>query len=102
VLDFNESTATDVADSVSTAPDPGSETYEVVASALENGSTTRRGRYGLFDRTDTVRIDGRFYEVSETRTASSEVTVYTVIVEAAAENSTAGLREIDYLAYAEW
>lgn len=96
VLDFEDATTAEIADSVSTAPDPGSERYAVVASALENGSTTRRGRSELFDRTDTVRIDGRFYEVAETRIASGEVTVYTVVVEAAETDSTAGLREIDY------
>jgi hypothetical protein len=96
VLDFEDATTAEVADSVSTAPDPGSDEYEVVTSALENGSATRRGRYELFDWNDTVRIDGTFYEVSETRIASDEVTVYTVTVELAAENSTAGLREVDY------
>jgi len=96
VLDFEEATTETVAEWVSTAPEPGSEAYEVVALARDNGSATRRGRSDLFDRTNAVRVDGRFYEVSETRVASSEVTVYTVVVEAAEPNSTAGLREVAY------
>jgi len=96
VLDLNEATADDVADEVSLTPDPGSEEYEVVASALENGSATRRGSYELFDRTDTVRVDGTVYEVSETRLASSEVTVYEVYVDVDPENATAELGEVAF------
>ncbi|WP_435074906.1 hypothetical protein [Halorubrum sp. HHNYT27] len=96
VLDFEEATTETVAELVSTTPEPGSEAYEVVASARDNGSAIRRGRRELFDRTNAVRVDGRFYEVSETAITSSEVTVYTVTVEAAESNSTAGLREVAY------
>ena len=96
VLDFEEATTETVAEWVSTAPDPGTDEYEVVASARDNGSATRRGRRELFDRTNAVRVDGRFYEVSETEVSSSDVTVYTVAVEAAEPNSTAGLREVAY------
>lgn len=96
VLDFEEATTETVVDSVSTAPEPGSEAYEVVVSARENGSATRSGRSELFDRVDTARVDGRVYEVSETQVGSSEVTVYTVTVEAAGDDSTDGLREVAY------
>jgi hypothetical protein len=96
VLDFEAATNDAIADSVSTAPEPGSEAYEVVATARDNGSATRRGRSALFDRVDTARVDGGFYEVTETEVASGEVTVYTVTIEAAEPNSTAGLREVAY------
>ena len=96
VLDLNAATADDIADEVSMAPDPGSEEYEIVASAIENGSATRRGRYELFDRTDAVRIDGTVYEMSETRVASSEVTVYEVLVDLDPEDTTPDLGEIEF------
>ncbi|WP_280587696.1 hypothetical protein [Halorubrum sp. Boch-26] len=96
VLDFEDATADDIADSVSTAPDPGSEEYEVVASARDDGSATRRGRYELFDRTSTVRVDGAFYEVSETRIGSSEVTVYEVLVDVDPADPTPEIGEIAY------
>ncbi|EMA59087.1 hypothetical protein [Halorubrum lipolyticum] len=96
VLDLTEATADDIADEVSTTADPGSEEYEVVASALENGSATRRGRSELFDRVDTVRVDGAFYELSETRIASSEVTVYEVLVDFDPEDATPELGEVAF------
>ncbi|KDS91704.1 hypothetical protein FK85_20110 [Halorubrum saccharovorum] len=96
VLDLTEATADDIADEVSMNADPESEEYELVRSALENGSATRRGRYELFDRTDTVRVDGAFYEVMETRVASSEVTVYEVLVDLDPEDTTPELGEIAF------
>ncbi|WP_144922810.1 hypothetical protein [Halorubrum salsamenti] len=96
VLDLNEATADDVADEVSMNADPDSEEHELVTSAIENGSATRRGRYELFDRTDTVRVDGAFYEVTETRVASSEVTVYEVLVDFDPEDATPELGEIAF------
>ena len=96
VLDFEAATTETIADSVSTAPEPGSEAYEVVASARDNGSATRSGRSALFDRVDAARVDGRVYEVSETQVGSGEVTVYTVTVEAAGDDATDGLREVAY------
>lgn len=96
VLDFEEATSDDIADSVSTTAEPGSEEYDVVTAARDDGSATRRGRYELFDRTDTVRADGAFYEVTETRTASREVTVYEVLVDVDPENSTPEIGEIAY------
>jgi len=96
VLDLSEATADDIADEVSMNPDPDEEEYDLVASALENGSATRRGRYELFDRTDTVRVDGAFYEVTETRIASSEVTVYEVLVDFGPDDTTPELGEIAF------
>ena len=96
VLDLNEATADDIADEVSIHAEPDSEEYDLVASALENGSATRRGRYELFDRTDTVRVDGAFYEVTETRVASSEVTVYEVLVDFDPDDTTPELGEIAF------
>ncbi|WP_200532009.1 hypothetical protein [Halorubrum sp. LN27] len=96
VLDLSEATDDDVADEVSMNADPDSEEYDVVASAIENGTATRRGRYELFDRTDTVRVDGAFYEVTETRVASSEVTVYEVLLDLDPEDTTPELGEIAF------
>lgn len=96
VLDFEAATADDVADEVSMRPDPGSEEYRIVTSARENGSTTRRSQYDRFDRTDTVRLDGAFYEVSETRLGSSEVTVYDVRLDLNPDDATPTLGEIAY------
>ncbi len=96
VLDMDEATADDVADAVSMAVESGSTEYDLVVTARENGSATRTGRYELFDRTETVRIDDTFYTVSETRTASSEATVYDVTLEFAPDDSTEGLREIAF------
>ncbi len=96
VLDLSEATADDIADEVATTADPGSEEHEVVSAAVENGSATRRGRYELFDRTDAVRLGDAFYEVSETRIASSEVTVYEVLVDFDPDDTTAEVGEIAY------
>ncbi|MBZ6496817.1 hypothetical protein [Natrinema longum] len=96
VLDMDEATATDITNEVSITADPGSEEYSVVSSALENGSATRRGRSDLFDPADTVRVDDSFYEVSETRLGSSEVTVYEVRIDFDPADSTAELGEIEY------
>lgn len=96
VLDFEAATADDIAGEVSLHPEPGSEEYRVVTSARENGSATRRGRYDLFDRTDTVRVGDAFYEVTETRRGSSEVTVYEVGLDLNPENATPTLGEIAY------
>ncbi|WP_345779790.1 hypothetical protein [Halosolutus halophilus] len=96
VLDMDEATADDIANEVSMSVDPGSAEYTLVLSALENGSARRRGRYELFDRTDTVRVEGSFYEVSETRLESSEVTVYEVLIDFDPANSTTELGEIEY------
>lgn len=81
VLYMDEASDEDVAAAVSTTADPDSETHAIVVEAAENGTATRRGRSDLFDRVGTVRVDGTFYEVTETRLASSEVTVYEVLID---------------------
>lgn len=96
VLDFEAASAEDVADEVSVAPEPGSEEHDVVTAAIENGSTTRTGRRELFDRTSAVRIDDSFYEVSETRIATGEATVYEVMIDFDPADATPELGEIDY------
>jgi hypothetical protein len=96
VLDMDEATADDIADEISMTPEPGSEEYGLVTSARDNGSTTRTGRYELFDRTGVVRVNETFYEVSETRLASSEVTVYEVLVDLDPDDTTSELGEIEY------
>lgn len=97
VLDLEEASADDVADEVSAMADPGSDEYAVVSSAVENGSATRRGRSDLFDRDDTVRFEGAFYDVSETRLESSEVTVYEVMLDFDPDDATPELGEIEYV-----
>lgn len=96
VLDMDDATAADIANQVSISPEPGSAEYTVVSAAIENGSSTRRGRSELFDRTDTVRIGDSFYEVSETPLESSEVTVYEVRIDFDPADSTAEIGEIAY------
>lgn len=96
VLDMNEATADEIAGDVSTTVDPGSEEYTVISSAIENGSATRRGRHELFGRTDTVRVQDSFYDVSETRLESSEVTVYEVLIDFDPADSTPERGAIEY------
>jgi len=96
ILTMNPATAEDIADRVSLHPDPDAEEYTVAAAAVDNGSTTRRGRYELFDRTSTVRLNNSFYELNETRLSSSEVTVYELLVDFNPENTTAELGAIEY------
>lgn len=96
VLDLEAATAADIADEVSMTLEPGSEGDAVVRTARENGSATRRGRTELFDGAAIVSLDGTFYEVSETRLASSEVTVYEVLIDFDPEETTARLGEIAY------
>ena len=96
VLDLEAASDEDIADRASTTADPGSEEYRVLASARDDGSTTRSGREELFDRTDTVRVDGAFYEVSETRVESSEATVYSVDVAFNPDDTKAAVGEVAY------
>jgi len=96
VLDMQDATDDDIADEVSLHPDPDAEAYRVVADAVANGSTTRRGRYELFDRTSTVRLDDRFYEMNETRVSRGEVTVYEVLIDFDPAETTPNLGEIAY------
>ncbi|WP_336330996.1 hypothetical protein [Haloarcula sp. CGMCC 1.2071] len=96
VLDMDDATAADIADEVSMSPSPESAEYTVASEAVENGSAMRRGRYELFDRTDTVRIDDAFYEVSETALESSDVTVYEVRIDFDPADSTAEIGDIAY------
>ncbi|NLV07513.1 hypothetical protein GOC83_15365 [Haloarcula rubripromontorii] len=96
VLDMDDATAADIADEVSMSPNPESAEYTVVSAAIENGSATRRGRHELFDRTDTVRIDDAFYEVSETPLESNEATVYEVRLDFDPGDSTADIGTVDY------
>jgi hypothetical protein len=96
VLDMDAATAADIADEVSMSPEPQSAEYTVVSEAVENGTATRRGRYELFDRTDTVRIGDAFYEVSETALTTGEVTVYEVRIDFDPADSTAAVGEVPY------
>ena len=96
VLDMDDATADDIANEVSMTVEPGDEEYSVVSSAHENGSATRSGRSELFDRTDTVRVDDTFYNVSETRVGSNEVTVYELRIDFDPADSTAERDEIRY------
>ncbi|PSP68216.1 hypothetical protein BRC85_03185 [Halobacteriales archaeon QS_1_69_70] len=93
VLDLDEASEEDIADEGSTRVDPGSEEYRVLTSARDNGSATRTGSYELFYWTDTVRVDGAYYEVSETRVES---TVYNVLVDLDPGDRTAEFGEIAY------
>jgi hypothetical protein len=96
ILTMDPATADDIADRVSLHPDPDAEEYTVAAAAVENGSTTRRGRSALFDRTSTVRLNNSFYELNETRLSRGEVTVYEVLLDVDPENTTAELGAIAY------
>lgn len=96
VLDMDEATAGDIVNEVTMTVGPDSAERSLVSSALENGSATRSGRYELFDSADTVRVGDTFYDVSETRLGSSEVTVYEVLVDFDPANSTPELGEIEY------
>ncbi|PSQ16210.1 hypothetical protein BRD02_05210 [Halobacteriales archaeon QS_8_69_73] len=96
VLDLEAASDEDIADEDSTTADPGSEEYQVLTSARDDGSATRSGRDELFDRTDTIRVDGAFYEVSETRVESSEATVYSVDVAFNPDDTKAAVGEIAY------
>ena len=96
ILTMDPATADDIADRVSLHPEPDAEEYTVTADAVANGSTTRRGRSELFDRTSTVRLNNSFYEMNETRLSSSEVTVYEVLLDVNPEDTTAELGAIAY------
>jgi len=96
VLDMDEATADDIADERSTRVEPGSEEYRVLTSARDDGAATRTGRRELFDRTNAVRVDGTFYEVSETRLESSEATVYSIDVAFNPDDTKAEVSEVAY------
>ena len=96
VLDLEAASDEDIADEVSTTAEPGTEEYRVLTTARDDGSATRSGRDELFDRTDTVRIDGAFYEVSETQVESSEATVYSVDVAFNPDDTKAEVGEVAY------
>ncbi|WP_247005612.1 hypothetical protein [Halorientalis litorea] len=96
VFDMNDATADDIADEVSTVAAPGSDEYPVVSDAVQNGTATRWGRRTLFDRVDTVRYEDAFYDVTETRVETSEVTVYEVMVDFNPGETSPEAREIAY------
>lgn len=96
VLDMNDATAGDIAGEVSTTAEPESEEFALVQSAIENGSATRRGRSELFGLVDTVRVNGTFYEVSETRLGSREVRVFELLVDLDPTNATPARGEIAF------
>ncbi|MCU4972801.1 hypothetical protein OB955_08615 [Halobacteria archaeon AArc-m2/3/4] len=96
VLEMDAATAEDIVDEMSTTPESDSEEYTIVSSARENGSATRRERFELFRRTDTVRLEDSFYDVTETELESNEVTVYDLLVESLPVDSATELDEIEY------
>jgi hypothetical protein len=96
VLDMDAATDRDVADEMSTTAEPGSEEHEVLTRARDYGSATRTGRNELFYWSDTVWVDGAYYEVSETRLERTETTVYTVEVDRNPVVTTAEVGEIAY------
>lgn len=96
VLNMDAASAVDVAEKVATDPEAGSDEYAVVEAAVENGSATRNGEYDLFDHHIVVQHDSSFYEISETKRESSEVTVYEVRLDIGSRNATAELGEIAY------
>ncbi|QDX39419.1 hypothetical protein [Salarchaeum sp. JOR-1] len=96
VLDMTEATPTRIADERSLAPDPGSDEYAVVAAARGNDSVTRTRRGRLFYDTDTVRVNGSVYAVSETRVDSTDVTAYELRIDFNPDDATPTLGEIAY------
>lgn len=96
VLTMDAAGDEDIADEASLLARPDSEEYGIVVRGRENGTATRRGRYELFDETDVVRVNDTFYEVSESRLQSSEVTVYEVYVDLDPENTTADVGEVAF------
>ena len=96
VLDLDEASDEDIADERSTRVEPGSEEYQVVTSARDDGAATRSGRRELFERTNAVRVDDAVYEVSETRLESSEATVYGVDVAFNRDDTKATVGEVAY------
>ena len=96
VLDLEAASDEDIADEVSTTAEPGTEEYQVLTSARDDSAATRSGRRELFDRTNAVRVDGTFYEVSETRVESSEATVYSVDVAFNPDDTKAEVGEVAY------
>lgn len=96
VLTMDAADDEDIADEASLHARPDSEEYGIVVRGRENGTTTRRGRYDLFDETDVVRVNDTFYRVTEDRLESSEVTVYQVHVDLDPENTTPDVGEIAF------
>lgn len=96
VLDMDEARSEDVAHRAAQRADPGSEAYRVATAAIENDSTTRRGRRELFDRADAVRVEDAFYEIEETPMETAEVTVYTVEIDFDPDDAAAVLGAIEY------
>lgn len=101
VLAMDAATARDIANQMSIRTETGSEEQTLVTTALENGTATRQGRYALFDRTNTVEVNGTFYEVSETRLKSSEVTIYEVSIDLGTDDATPEIGAIEYDALPE-
>jgi hypothetical protein len=96
VLDLEAASEEDIADEVSTTAEHGTEEYRVLTTARDEGSATRSGRDELFDRADTIRVDGAFYEVSKTQVESSEATVYSVDVAFNPDDTKAEMGEVAY------
>ena len=70
--------------------------YEILRSAIENGTATRTGQNKWFDRRDTVLLNQTVYTVNETRLSSEKATMYRVGVDFTPENTNPELGVIRY------
>ncbi|WP_420192018.1 hypothetical protein [Haloplanus salinarum] len=93
---MQEATPIEITEAVSMRVDEESKEYDVIRSAMKNGSATRTGQNKWFDRRNTVLLNQTVYTVNETRLGSEKATKYEVGIDFTPENTTSELGVIRY------
>ena len=73
-----EATPKEIVEDVSMQVDMESKEYDVIRSAVKNGTATRTGQNRWFDRQNTVLFNQTVYTVNETQLASEKATRYEI------------------------
>ena len=73
-----EATSKEIVEAVSMRVDVESKEYDVIRSAVKNGTATRTGENRWFDRQNTVLFNQTVYTVNETQLASEKATRYEI------------------------
>jgi hypothetical protein len=98
---MSEPTTLDVLAFVSTRVNKGSKEYDVLKSAIKNGTAIRTGRTvtgedRLFEYTNTALLNDTVYEINETRVDSENVLLYDVGIDFKPQDTNPTLGAIKY------
>lgn len=91
-----EATPKEIVEDVSMRVNTESKEYDVIRSAVKNGTDTRTGQNRWFDRQNTVLFNKTVYTVNETQLASEKAIRYEIGIYPAPENTSSELGVIRY------